>query len=245
MMSMPVAALLASVGLIATWGMLGRLMGETFGRWHVDLSAPIAILSALTILYGVLASFGQQRLKSMLALAMIGEQGFLLAALLSYRAGLDAFVLAVAGFALGNLAALGALTAYEHINAGERLSELAGMSTHDRGLALTFGLGLASIAGLPPLAGFFGKFLALSAAIGAGYAWLVVIGALNIVLSVAIFARIVKVTHLEPAVYDVEERRHPLVTNIAIGASAIAVVGLALLLGPLSSAASAASHALR
>jgi NADH-quinone oxidoreductase subunit N len=244
-LSMPVAAVLSCLGLIATWGMLGRLMGETFARWHADVSTALAILSALTMIYAVLASLGQQRLKSMLALAMIGEQGFLLAGLLAYRSGLDAFILAVAAFALGNLAALGALTAYEHINAGERLSELGGMSTHDRGLALTFALGLASIAGLPPLAGFFGKFLALSAAIGTGNAWLVVIGAVNIVLSVVMFARVVKVTHLEPTVYDVEERRHPLATNIAIGASALAVAGLGVLLGPLGSAASAASHALR
>jgi NADH-quinone oxidoreductase subunit N len=243
--SMPVAALLSSIGLIATWGMLGRLMGETFAGWHADVTTALAILAAAAMLYGILAAFGQLRVKSLLALGMISEQGFLLAALIAYRHGLEAFVLAVAAFSLGNLAALGALAAYEHINAGERLSELAGMSTHDRGLALTFGLGLASIAGLPPLAGFFGKFLSLTAAVGEGYAWLVVIGALNIVLSAVIFARIVRITHLEPAVYDVEERRHPLATNIAIGATAVAAVGLAVFFSPLSSAASAAAHVLR
>src|SRR2546427_10421286 len=99
------------------------------------------------------------------------------------RVGISALLVFLVALALTSLGAFGTVIAYARSVHSDAIRDLAGMSRWSPGLALTLVLALLSLAGLPPLAGFFGKLLVLQAAVDGGYAWLAVIGVATIALA--------------------------------------------------------------
>src|SRR5439155_336269 len=95
-----------------------------------------------------------------------------------------------------------------------------------------------SLAGLPPVAGFFGKLLVLQAAVDGGYAWLAVIGVANIVLAAFGYLRIIRTAFLDSPVFEVVPVRLDGGIRTTVGLASIGIVFMGLLMGPLYAAAS-------
>ena len=112
------------------------------------------------------------------------------------------------------------------------------MSRWSPGLALTLVLALLSLAGLPPLAGFFGKLLVLQAAVDGGYAWLAVIGVANMALAAFGYLRVIRTVFLDSPVFEVVPVRLDGGIRAAIGLASVGIVFMGLLMGPLYAAAS-------
>ena len=101
-----------------------------------------------------------------------------------------------------------------------------------------------SLAGLPPLAGFFGKLLVLQAAVDGGYAWLAVIGVANMVLAAFGYLRVVRSVFLDSPVFEVVPVRLDGGIRATVGLASAGIVFMGLLLGPLYAAATYGRNAL-
>ncbi len=154
-------------------------------NWQLVISA----LAVLSMTYGNLAALVQDNVVRLLAYSSIAQSGYFLLGVVAVGRGdlaLSSLVVFAAAYAAMNLGAFAvvALT-------GRDLRDFAGVgrSVPTAGAAMV--VFLISLVGIPPLAGFFGKFLLFGAAIGAGFTWLAVVAVLNSVLSLGVYLRIV------------------------------------------------------
>ena len=124
----------------------------------------------------------------------------------------------------------------------EAISDLAGLSKSQPMMALALCIFMFSMAGIPPLLGFWGKWYVFAAALDAGLTWLVIIGVLASVVGAFYYIRIIKIMYFDEAAepFDKDTGAE---TGFVIGLSAIAVVGLFVFLAPLENAAKLAASA--
>jgi NADH-quinone oxidoreductase subunit N len=129
----------------------------------------LIVISGLTILYGNLCALPQRNLKRLLGYSSIGHAGYLLLGVAALSAsGQSAVMYYLAGYLFTMIAAFTVVVlVMQHLD-NEDISALAGLNQRSPLLATTMTFAMVSLAGLPPLAGFFGKFLLLKAVIAAG-----------------------------------------------------------------------------
>ncbi len=242
---LPVVAYLSSAGLAAGATLFLRVLLSTAGGSRARFALVLAVLAAVTMTFGNLAALSQTSLRRLLGYTSIGQAGYVLAAAAVLRqGGVAAALLFVVTLAVTNLAAVGAVIAYSERLGSDRLADLAGMSRNAPALALAMGLAFASLIGLPPLAGFFGKTFVLVAAVQGGYAWLGLFGLLNVALAALVLLRVVKVAYFDPSPYELERHRGDRLAGAGLAVAAAGVVFLGAFLGPLSSAAGYGASAL-
>ncbi len=242
---LPAAAFLSSVGIGAAFAVFARLIQATFGPTKVGFPLVLAVLAAGTMTYGSLAALGQTSIRRLLAYLTIAQVGYGLASVAAVQhGGLNALLLFALTLIITNLGACWALLAYSQAIDGDRVADLAGMSRYAPALALIAAISLASIAGVPPLAGFFGKVFVLQAAVQAGDSWLAVIGVANILLLVFAVVRVIRVASLDPHTFEIDAVRLGRPVAAGLGLTAAAVIALAIFLGPLYAAAAAGASAL-
>jgi NADH-quinone oxidoreductase subunit N len=198
------------------------------------LLIPLRGLSLLSMVVGNLAALRQQNLKRMLAYSAIAQMGYITLALLSGAGegyGAAAFYLVV--YTAMNLAAFGAIVT---------LSGMAepGDRHNFRGLGYTrpfpggvLALAMFALAGIPPTAGFIGKFFIFSAALRAGEIALAVIGILTAVISVYYYLRVVVDLYMRPAETECAAGWGTLPEMVALAAAALAILFLGIFPGPL------------
>jgi len=169
----------------------------------------LVIVSAITILYGNLCAIPQRNIKRLLGYSSIAHAGYMLlgiaamAAALGHRdpdgsAGASAVLYYLSGYLFTVLGAFTVICLVLRQVDGEDVSVLAGLSQRSPLLAWTMTLAMVSLAGIPPLAGFFGKFLLIKAALAQGpaqpaYYWLVGIALTGVVISIYYYFGIVRV----------------------------------------------------
>jgi NADH-quinone oxidoreductase subunit N len=124
----------------------------------------------------------------------------------------------------------------------EDIDSLAGLSRTNPPVAYLLGIIMFSLAGIPPFAGFFGKYFVFAAAINAGLYWLAVIGILSSVVGAYYYLRIVKIMFLDEPQGAFEPMGGEL--KVVLGISGLFVAAFALVLGPLGDAALAAARTL-
>lgn len=187
------------------------------------------IVSAVTILYGNLCAIPQRNLKRLLGYSSIAQAGYLLlgvAAMASgfktSQAGAEAIMYYLAAYLFTVLAAFQVLTFALRSVDGEDISTLAGLNERSPLLAAAMTLAMVSLAGVPPLAGFFGKFLLFKAAIEQGattpafYA-LVAIAIVGVVISIWYYFGVIRVIYWGAPSLDSSPLRVPLLSKVAIG----------------------------
>lgn len=228
-----------SAGVVAAFAVFGRLAVSTFSGTRVAYPAVIAVVAAVAMTGGNLLALTQTSVRRMLAYSSIAQAGFALSAFTDLRRiGLSALVVFLVALALTSIGSFSALIAYARSVHSDAIRDLAGMSRYSPGLALALGVALISLAGLPPVAGFFGKLLVLQASVDGGYAWLAVIGVVNVVLAAFGYLRIIRTVFLDPPVFEVVPVRLDLGIRTAVGLASVGIVFMGLLLGPLYAAAS-------
>ncbi len=194
----PVVALLSvgsqMAGVVAILRVLYGVFTPLAG-WWTDV---LAILSAATMLYGNLAAIPQTNIKRLLGYSSIGHAGYLLMGL---STGLVQGTVAVGYYLLAylfsNLTVFLVVVAASDAIGGDALDDYKGLSKRSGVLSVAMFIGLLSLAGVPPLAGFVGKLLVLLSSVEANRLWLVAIGAVNVAISLYYYLMVVKRMYLD------------------------------------------------
>jgi NADH-quinone oxidoreductase subunit N len=189
----PVTALLSVGSKAAGFIFLIRLFFGVFAPWHVQWSLALAVLSAITMTYGNLVAMFQTNIKRLLGYSSISHAGYLLmgaaAGSMLGASGINFYLL---GYLFTNLAAFLVIIVFSVATKSDEITDYAGLSKRSDILAFAMLLALVSLAGMPPLAGFFGKFTLLMAVIQAKYVWLALIAGANIVISTYYYLMVAK-----------------------------------------------------
>ena len=194
----PVTAYLAIASKAAGFAALIRLMSVVFEPAMGTLTLLLSVLAALTILYGNLGAIPQTNIKRLLGYSSIGHAGYLLIGLAAFsQSGKEAVLYYLASYLFSTGGAFLVIVSLTRYLKSNYIRELAGLSKRSPILAAGMLLALLSLAGVPPLAGFFAKFYLLLAGVKAGLLWLAVIGALNVITSLYYYLKIVQVMYLD------------------------------------------------
>ena len=181
-----VTALMAVGVKSAAFAAFTRLFLHTLGAMTVDWSGILWMLAVLTMTVGNAAALVQRNIKRMLAYSSIAHAGYLLVGMVGGGANGGAAVLfTLLGYALMTLGAFAVVIAIgRRGEPNEEIADYAGLGFRYPFLGGCMTVFMLSLAGIPSLVGFTGKFFLFSAAIEKGYIWLVIIGALNSVVSI-------------------------------------------------------------
>ncbi len=198
----PITAFLSVASKAAGFALFIRLFYSTFRASNivgaVDWSLMLAIVSALTMTVGNLAALPQQNVKRLLAYSSIAHGGYLLmGAVLLTPEGLQAVLFYLIVYLFMNLGAFFVVILVANELGSETIDGYRNLKSRAPFVAVAMAIFLFSLTGLPPFAGFFGKWLLFSAVIKQELYWLAVIGLLNSVVSLYYYARIVKAMFLE------------------------------------------------
>ncbi len=238
----PVAAFLSVASKAAGFAGLLQIMFVAFLP-RADFWAPIfAILSFFTMTIGNLVALQQRQVVRLLAYSSIAQAGYMLLpfALVTTtnatvnKEAFSAAVLYILIYAVMNLGAFAIVIGMAREAPGILISDFSGLSQRAPGLALCMIVFLVSLAGIPPLAGFFGKFFIFLAAIhraGPG-SWLAVAMVVNSVISLVYYISIARAMVFEPVIEPVRPLRVPGSVAVVVGLAAAFVVGMVVFIGP-------------
>ena len=198
----PITAFLSVASKAAGFALFIRLFYSTFRASNivgaVDWSLMLAIVSALTMTVGNLAALPQQNVKRLLAYSSIAHGGYLLmGAVLLTPEGLQAILFYLIVYLFMNLGAFFVVILVANELGSETIDGYRNLKSRAPFVAVAMAIFLFSLTGLPPFAGFFGKWLLFAAVIKQELYWLAIIGLLNSVVSLYYYARIVKAMFLE------------------------------------------------
>jgi NADH-quinone oxidoreductase subunit N len=193
---------------------------------------------------GAFAAIGQTNIKRLMAYSSIGHVGYALIGLAAGdEAGIRAVLVYMAIYVVMNAGAFGCIVALRKGGvARERIEDLAGLARTAPMLALAMAVFMFSMAGIPPLAGFFGKLYVFVAAVNAGLWPLAILGVLASVVSAFYYLRIVKVMYFDAGELGPDAR--PASLSVVVAATGVATALFAVVPAPLLAAAAAAARSL-
>ncbi len=221
----PITALFAIAPKVAALALFLRVLMEPFQSLQTDWQQVLIVLSVLSMVVGAFAAIAQENIKRLMAYSSIGHMGYALVGMAS-------------GTSEGVRGVLVYLTIYLFMNAGtfavilamrqqdrpvEAIKDLAGLGRTQPLMALAMAIFMFSMAGIPPLAGFFAKFYVFMAAVDAGLILLAIIGVLTSVVSAFYYLRIVKVMYFDEPLEGLDPIRCNAL-RVIMGVSAVVVV---------------------
>ena len=240
----PVTAFFASAPKVAAMAVFVRVVMTAFPNVGHEWQQIVVFVSIASMALGSFAAIGQRNIKRLMAYSSIGHMGFALVGLAAGTAeGVQGVVMYLAiyvAMTLGSFAVI--LSMRRNGHALEQISDFAGLSRTNPLLAFFFAMFLFSLAGIPPLAGFFAKFYVFTAAIKAGLFTLSVIGVLTSVVGAFYYLNIVKVMYFDEPAGALDPMRLELRTVLAV--AGIFNILFFVYPGPLVSAATAAAKSL-
>jgi NADH-quinone oxidoreductase subunit N len=187
-----VIATLPKVGAVAVLIRLTGLGGHDSGGFL----AVLTLLAIVSMTYGNLAALVQTDLKRLLAYSSISHAGFMMTGILSGSvAGYAGAMYYVGGYLLMNLALFHVIYTLGTDGRNVTIDDLKGLHRRAPVLALTLAVGAFGLAGIPPTAGFAGKFFVLTAALEQGHLALVIIAAINTAISIYYYLKMVKAAY--------------------------------------------------
>jgi NADH-quinone oxidoreductase subunit N len=198
----PVTAFFASAAKMAAVAITVRIAMTAFPDIKSQWRQIIVFISILSMLVGAFGALGQTNIKRLMAYSSIGHMGF---ALVGLAAGTDKGVSGVLIYlAIYLVMTLGTFAAILSMRVGNRyvenIGDLAGLSRNNGPMAFVVAMMMFSLAGIPPLAGFFAKYYVFAAAIHSGLYWLAVIGMLASTVAAFYYLRVIKIVYFdEPA----------------------------------------------
>jgi NADH-quinone oxidoreductase subunit N len=238
----------ASFFIFAKVLMIGFHGAEGAGAWRAFTPGwvpVIAAVAALSMVLGNLAAIVQSSVRRLLAYSAIAHAGYILLGMLSHGSdGLASVVFYVVTYGLTTVGAFGVVSIVQDRAGGDAMSDFAGLSRRAPVLAFCMMVFMLSLAGIPPLAGFFGKFYLFTAALKAspenlGYVWLVLAAIALSAVSLYYYLQVLKQIYVAPAI-EGTTMQTPVLSQVvlAVLAAAVLVLGCApnLLLGRLMSA---------
>lgn len=177
-----------------------------FGKLSESWIMAVSILAVLSMLVGNLFAMRQQNIKRLLAFSAISQVGFMLVGITGFSAeAVESIIYFVIIYILSNVAAFMVVGAVAHVTDRETLEEYKGLYKTNPVQAIVMGISLLSLAGIPPTAGFFGKLFLLTSAVSSQMYVLLGIAAVNLVLSLYNYLRVVKYMFVDEATEEVPE----------------------------------------
>lgn len=239
-----VTAFFATAPKIATFALLLRLMLGPFGPLLAEWQNLVQIIAAASMIIGAVGAIGQASLKRLMGYSAIGHMGYALMGLAAgTAAGVSGAMIYLAIYLVMSLGTFGCIIAMSRNgHPVERIADLAGMATEDPRFAFALAVMMWSMAGIPPLAGFFGKLYVFSAAINAGLGVLAVIGIVTSVIAAFYYLRVIKVMYFDAGAPDFDSRSTGI--NAVIGTATVAIVLFVFHPSTLTTLATIAAHAL-
>ncbi|OGR51080.1 MAG: hypothetical protein A2049_02775 [Elusimicrobia bacterium GWA2_62_23] len=156
-------------------------------------------LAAITVTFANLAALAQSGLKRLLAYSSVAHAGYLAVAFFGGRQGAEAVLYYLPVYAMATIGAFAVAAALETDEKGPRIEDLAGLAKARPWLAGAMAAFMFSLAGVPPLAGFFAKFYAFAGAVNSGYTGLVVLAVIMSAVSMYYYLKVTVVMYMKPA----------------------------------------------
>jgi NADH-quinone oxidoreductase subunit N len=233
---LPVTAFMSVGTKAAAFAMIIRVFNYALPHVGVEWQALLAFVAAASMIVGNLTAIVQTSVKRLLAYSGVAQGGYMLIGVLAGgQRGIGAVLFYLFAYLFMNFGAFAMLTVLvTHEGEHDQLEDLHGLADRYPVLGVLMSVFMLSLAGFPPLVGFFGKLFLFTAGISAGWTWLVIIAVLTSVLSVAYYLRVV--FHVWTPVAKGREVVRAPGPLIAVGVSAL----LSVVLGILPAAVQAA-----
>jgi NADH-quinone oxidoreductase subunit N len=184
----------------------------------------IYIVAVLTMTIGNLFAIRQQNLKRFLAFSSIAQAGFILLGIIGgNQLGMTSVIYFVLVYIFSNLGAFGVVAAISNYTKKENIDDYNGLYHTNPNLSLIMMLALFSLAGIPPVAGFFGKFFLFTAAAQQGFYILVLIAVINAIISLYYYLLVVKAMFINKSDHPIEKFKSDFMTRLGL---VICVLGI-------------------
>jgi NADH-quinone oxidoreductase subunit N len=241
----PVTAFFALAPKMAAFALLIRLLAGPFIDLIDQWQQVVVIIAVASMVLGAFAAIAQTNIKRLMAYSSIANMGYALVALAAGTPEGVSAVLTYLAIYLAMTAGTFGIILHMRINdrAVENISDLAGLAKTRPALALAMAIFMFSMAGIPPLAGFFGKLVVFQAAVAAGLYVLAVIGVLASVVGAFYYLRIIKVMYFDEPV-DSFDRNTAGELTFVVAASAAITLFFFLFPGIVMNSASTAAASL-
>lgn len=247
----PVTAFVSVASKAASFALLVRFFvavfpvtlavdGQLLQDFWVQLAAAVAVIS---MIIGNVLALSQRNIKRMLAYSSIAQAGYTLIGVAAIQAqtvdagsvivGPEQGVAAVAFYmfmyTFTNLLAFAVVVYFTEATGSETIADLAGLSRRNPWMALAMTIGLLSLAGIPPTAGFFGKFFLFNAAVQANLEWLAIVGVLNAIVALWYYLVVIKIIYVDRSEDDDKAIVMSTTARWVLGVTSIAVILLGVI----------------
>ncbi len=240
----PVTAFFATAPKVAAMALFARVLHDAFGNAVADWSQIVALLSVLSMFLGGIAAIGQTNIKRLMAYSSIAHMGYALIGLAAgTQLGVKAMLVYMAIYVTMNIGTFAFILSME--KDGQPVTDISALNMYSKrapGKALAMLVLLFSLAGVPPMLGFFAKFGVWQAGVDAGLVWLVAASAVASAIGAYYYLRIVFLMYFGA---EGDERldggKNGLLTAFLVASAAIMVVGVANMFGVEGAALAAAA----
>ena len=243
----PITAFFATAPKVAALGLFARVVHDAFGGVVADWQQVLAALSLLSMFLGAIAAIGQTDIKRLMAYSSIAHMGYALMGLAAGTAfGVQAMLVYVAIYVTMNLGTFAFILSMERD--GQPVTDIRSLNLYSKaepGRALAMLILMFSLAGVPPLLGFFGKLYVLRAAYEGGLAWLAVAGVIASVIGAFYYLRIVYYMYFGEEGATLETGRSVVQWAFLMGSAAVMVLGIVNMFGVEAMAQAAAATLVR
>ncbi|HSG56410.1 MAG TPA: NADH-quinone oxidoreductase subunit NuoN, partial [Paracoccaceae bacterium] len=239
----PVTAFFATAPKMAAMALFARVLHDAFGGATADWQQILALLSVLSMFLGAIAAIGQRNIKRLMAFSSIAHMGYALMGLAAGTVfGVQAMLVYMAIYVTMNVGTFAFILSME--KDGQPVTDIAALNMYAKrepGRALAMLILLFSLAGVPPLVGFFGKFYVLRAAYDAGLAWLAIAGVIASVIGAFYYLRIVFYMYFGDEGEELDGGKSPVLWAFLMASAGAMLFGVVNLFGIEGAAAAAAA----
>jgi NADH-quinone oxidoreductase subunit N len=226
----PVTAFFSVGPKVAAYAILARIFYVAFPKFQADWGFLVAVVAAATMIWGNIAALLQTNVKRMFAYSSIAHAGYALLGVIGFQTkfGMWGVLVYLLAYTLMNFGAFCLVIFLETKGyAAETVSDFNGLARRNMPAAIVMLLFLLSLAGIPPTAGFIGKYYLFTAAMQAGYAWLAVIAVLASAISLFYYFRIAAAMFFTEGAPGRVAGSYALTAAVVICAAGTLVVGVA------------------
>lgn len=224
----PVTAFISAGSKSAGFAVLLRIFMKIFFPFYANWVELLLLISIFTMTIGNITAIAQTSIKRMLAYSSVAQAGYMVIGLVAGSAsGLESVLYYLLAYALMNLGAFGCVILVSNSIRSDDIGDYAGLYKKDPVTAFMLSVFLLSLAGVPPLAGFFGKFLVFAAAVQAKFVLLAIAGVANSAVAAYYYMRVIKYMYLdEPKAAVAGPKSVSLQVALAIVLAGVFVAGL-------------------
>lgn len=240
----PITAFFATAPKVAAMALFARVLHGAFGNAVADWSQIVALISVLSMFLGAIAAIGQTNIKRLMAYSSIAHMGYALIGLAAgTQLGVKAMLVYMAIYVTMNIGTFAFILSME--KDGQPVTDISALNMYSKrapGKALAMLVLLFSLAGVPPMLGFFAKFGVWQAGVDAGLIWLVTASAVASAIGAYYYLRIVFLMYFGAEGDDrLDGGNSGLLTGFLVASAVIMVIGIANMFGVEGAAIAAAA----